>query len=44
MYLHVEVASESNLNVRTVQSLDKECQFLDISLIKLINSKVFYLI
>jgi len=42
MYLDVEVASESNLNVWTVQSL--EYQFLDIFLIKLVNSEVFHLI
>jgi hypothetical protein len=40
MYLHVEVTSESKLNVQTVQSLGKEYQFLDIFLIKLVNSKI----
>jgi len=44
MYLYFEVASESNLNVWTVQSLGKEYQFLDIFLIKLVDSKVLYLI
>jgi hypothetical protein len=40
MYLYVEVASKNSLNIHT----GKEYQFLNIFLIKLVNSKVFYLI